>query len=248
MQTRREFIKTAGASMLFALGCSRDTTNPRRKESKTTVDDPLNDHRSTARVDPMQNESKILVDVPLFDALWKLDPQIEEFGIAGLGIMFAKPDELENGSYWCTPTNSLAFAWTGGDGVHFSFIVRNSRVDSNSPILLTAPANGGNANLILAPDFRTFLRLGLRRGYFALEQLTYNPTEALQVYGSPDWEPSEQLHYDVGYVPDAQQKKVIAFVAESLKLEPFSFAPEEFAALQDRFMPLLELPEGYEGM
>ena len=179
---------------------------------------------------------KITVNLPLYDALWKLHPRIKrrfpgewpsQEGVNALGVMFGRPSGLRTGytgGYWNTPTNTATFASTGSDGNHFGFLVLNSRIDADSPIVLTAPCSGG-ANRILARNFQTFLRMGLRRGFFAMEQFAYDPKPALHVYGTPDWEPTEKWHCSVGFVPEERQKGVLAFVARELNLKPFCYTP-----------------------
>ncbi|WP_254513197.1 hypothetical protein [Anatilimnocola floriformis] len=222
--SRREFIPLASGLVLVGGGCMHG-------ESSRPV-----------------NEVKVTVDLPLFDELWKLDGEIKQQfaskrnnGIEALGVTFRNPDQLTHGGYSCTPTNTVAFASTGGDGVHFSFLVRDDRVGVNSPVVLTAPSNFGNENCILAENFRTFLRMGLRRGYFAMEQLSYSPTEALHVYGTPDWKPSSKSDHSKGYVLDDREVRVLQFVAKRLQLEPFSCTPEDFQAMQDRYMQVLKI-------
>jgi hypothetical protein len=200
---------------------------------------------------------KITVDLPLYDALWKLDGRIKrrfpgEYpfrnGVDALGVMFVRPRVLrrgKTGGYWCSPANTVALADTGGDGSHFSFLVRESRIDSESPIVLTAPANSGDTNRILARNLQTFLRLGLRRGFFAMEQFGYDPKQALHVYGTPDWQPTESSHYSVGYVPNEREQRVLDFVAAELNLKPYCYTPKSFANLQRRWMPRLQMSADY---
>jgi hypothetical protein len=230
---RRSFFAVASATLLAAGGCTRAA--PEKAAG------PANP--------PLPDGSKITVNVPLFDELWELDGEIRKrfpdkryHGLDALGVMFSKPDQLKREGYYRTPTNTVAFCNTGGDGTHFSFLVRDARVDADSPIVLTAPANSLNENHILADNFRTFLCMGLRRGYFAMQQFAFDPKEALRVYGTPDWHPTEKQHISVGYMPGERQQKVIAFVAEQLKLEPFAYTEPEFQVLQDRFKPLLQIP------
>jgi hypothetical protein len=204
---------------------------------------------------PSGRRARITVDLPLYDAFWKLDPRIKRRfpganlkGENALGVMFVSPRGLragKPGGYFCSPTNTVLFADTGGDGSHFSFLVRDSRIDFDSPIVVTAPANIGNHNRILAENFETFLRLGLRRGYFAMEQFAYFPQEALHVYGKPNWKPTKKSHYSVGYVPDERQQKVLAFVADELELKPLCYSPRAFAKLQRQWLPELQMSAEY---
>lgn len=248
MITRRKFLASSVAVTALAAGCSKraEPTAATSLSPETTPD--------SADVDALYYEAfqadapKIDVNLPLIDALWELDPIIrerfpEEFddGIAALGITFLKPKHFVNGDYSCTPKNSAAFAWSGGDGEHYSFIVRDYRVDETSPVILTAPSNSNDENHLLAENFRDFLRLGLRRGFFGLGQFAYAPEVALAAYGDPDWKPTNRDHYSVGFVPDERQRKILAFVAESLELEPLSYTAEEYDKLQERLEDLIEI-------
>jgi hypothetical protein len=90
----------------------------------------------------------------------------------GCGIYLDRPP-LHNGGYWCTPVNSVQFAYTGGDGCHFSFVTAGTRWSGASPVVMTYPAAGGCVhNVIVGEDLVEFLRLGIHTGYFVLEDLS----------------------------------------------------------------------------
>jgi hypothetical protein len=150
----------------------------------------------------------VKIDLLLFDALLALEPEIsklfprENFNwLDVLGIRLEELNSLANGGYYCTPTNTLKFASTGMDGEHFSFLVRDDAIDSESPIILTMPCNDGNRNVVIAKDFRTFLCLGLCHGFFALGEFAYHPEEAIHVYTSTHWTPIEERHFST-YIPN----------------------------------------------
>jgi hypothetical protein len=195
----------------------------------------------------------VKIDLLLFDALLALEPEIsklfpgEDFNwLDALGIRLKKLDSLANGGYYCTPTNTLKFASTGMDGEHFSFLVRDNAIDSESPIILTIPCNDdGDKNVVVAKDFRTFLCLGLRYGYFALGEFAYHPEEAIHFYTNAHWKPTEEYHSSI-YVPNEQQQIVLTFIAKSLDLQPYTYTVDEFTSLQNRFMPLLNMSAEYD--
>jgi hypothetical protein len=91
-------------------------------------------------------------------------------------ILFIPP---RNGGYWCTPVNSLAFATTGGDGVHYSLLAIDDEFSDFSPVVMTVPMCD-TPNLIVGASLRDFLALGSRCGYFRLEQLIYHPDRTLE--------------------------------------------------------------------
>jgi hypothetical protein len=68
----------------------------------------------------------------------------------------------ELGKYDCTPLNTVLFAFTGSNGVHFSYLEIEKDI---SPIIMTVPTNWGNTpyayNVILAHNMDEFLGLGL---------------------------------------------------------------------------------------
>src|SRR5688500_10275155 len=83
-----------------------------------------------------------------------------------IGLILRVPPAY--GGYRCTPTNSLSFATTGGDGTHFSFLRLAERCDDECPIVMTVPMSS-SPNVIVGVNLREFLALGCRRGYFALD-------------------------------------------------------------------------------
>jgi hypothetical protein len=90
-------------------------------------------------------------------------------------ILFAPP---RNGGYWCTPVNSLSFATTGGDGVHYSLLATEGGFTDFSPVVMTVPMCD-TPNVIVGGNLKEFLALGCRFGYFSLEQLVYHPERTL---------------------------------------------------------------------
>jgi hypothetical protein len=188
----------------------------------------------------------VRIHPPLLDALRKFDAEAAERFPArfddGLGQMGMLLDsKLVNGGYWCTPKKSLAFASTGGNGVHFSFIIQNDEITEDSPVIVTVPANPGipeMSNCVVANNLRNFLRFGLHRGYFYLEQLVYYRDLTLAAYASPDWQPAEDWHYSYQLCENGQC--VRDFLVERFQLTPLAYSVSEFEALQSQFKPLLD--------
>jgi hypothetical protein len=194
----------------------------------------------------------VQIDLLLFDTLLRLEQEIknllpsQDFNwLDAIGLRLKKLAELENGGYYCTPTNTFKFASTGTDGEHFSFLLCNDAITSESPVILTAPCNyDGNLNVVIAKDFRTFLCLGLRYGYFALGEFAYNLNEAIQIYANVSWQPIEVHHCSI-YRPDQQQQKILNFIAHALGLQSYIYNVDEFTALQSSYMPLLIMSSKY---
>ena len=242
-RSRREFLTIVGAAALMS-GCLND-------EESQVVNDANDDANNELPGSEFAgNEPEAVVDVPLLNALWQLEPLIQERfpdagrgGIASLGMYFGEPDALTRSDYACTPLNSLDVAWTGGDGEHFGCVLKDvdgvSTADSTSPICLTAPSNSGEENCIVAASFRDLLRLGLRRGFLALPQFLYNPELALEVYGSTEVKPESLSSHAAGYLPHEPTQQILAFVEEALELEPLAYTPGSFEALQQKYLPML---------
>lgn len=197
------------------------------------------------------DEISVVVDLPLLDQLLALDDEIrqrfppsghsyEEEGLYILGSTFGKPTTLGSWGYYCDPVNCSILGGTGGNGVHFNILVRSNRIDESCPVYVVIPAGGGT--FVAADSFTNFLRFGIRRGFFALEQFAYYLDLVLQVYSSADWHPTEDWHYSVGFgqCERERDRQVLDFVRDRLKLEPLEYSRQEFDALQEKYLPLLE--------
>ncbi|MGD1863513.1 MAG: hypothetical protein ACFB0D_03055 [Phormidesmis sp.] len=192
----------------------------------------------------------IEASLPLYNRFFKLQRRVtKQFpheniqwpGAIGLAE-WNSLSKLKNGGYYCTPLNSLAFAWTGTDGEHFSFLVRNAKITERSPIILTVPTNyDGTCNIVVAKNFRTFLRLLLRYGWFELTELGYQPQNAIQAF----LESSRVFIQQQEKKPNVVQREVCAFVSGLLDLPPYFYTEAEFKSLQQKYIPLLKMPEGY---
>lgn len=101
----------------------------------------------------------------------------DRWALASDSIGLRLTPELTEPIYDATPKNCLVFAYTGGDGVHFSFLNYKETAQNNCPIVMTVPMYPEMANLIVGRDLREFLALGLRIGYFFLEQLQYDRSD-----------------------------------------------------------------------
>src|SRR5262245_25487922 len=84
-------------------------------------------------------------------------PTKHDPGFGSLGLILA--NQLERCGYWCTPQNALTFARTGGNGVHFSFIVLDGEVNESSPVVITIPNAFGEYNFIGGESLFDFLCL-----------------------------------------------------------------------------------------
>jgi hypothetical protein len=184
---------------------------------------------------------QVRVHHPLLAALREFDgeaskrfPAPYDEGLGQMGLLLTM--RLEYGGYWCTPMNSLSFGGTGGDGVHFSFIVIDNAITEDSPVIVTSPASSETTSDVVADNLRNFLCASLTRGFCA--------HEALGTFLHRGTHPFEtrRLRGNAALVRDA--------LAERFALTPLHYTLEEQRALQDRYEPMLvyppELGEGFE--
>ncbi len=76
-----------------------------------------------------------------------------------------------------TPQNSLTFACTGGDDVHFGLVGVNGQYGDSSPVVMTVPMAGDSiddTNFIVGETLHEFLCLGCVHGFFYAEELAYS--------------------------------------------------------------------------
>jgi hypothetical protein len=184
---------------------------------------------------------------PLLDLLRSLDQEIarrfpsqNDAGLGYIGLILTPT--LRNGGYHCTPENSLSFAHTGGEGVHFSLVSEANEITENSPIVVTIPQAFDHPNFIVGETLYDFLCFGIYRGFFALEQLGYNLDEAFSVYADPSWLPSEHRHFRVGYGVDERQRDILNLLIERLRLVPWQEPRAKFDRLQETHLSNLEIP------
>src|SRR5512133_3142334 len=86
------------------------------------------------------------------------------------GLFLERP--LARWNYFCTPANSLTFASTGGDGVHYGFLRVSGVAPDSWPVVMTVPM-ADTHNLVVSADLKEFLGLGYNVRWFSLEGLVY---------------------------------------------------------------------------
>lgn len=192
---------------------------------------------------PMSGHSISLDDLRAIDAEARKRFQLPyrwDPGVGSLGLILNK--KLDDYRYeLCTPTNCKTFAATGGDGVHYSLLVADGRINEQSPVVITNPGGGDSRSWIVGENLFDFLCLGYYRGYFALEQLAYYPDLTLEVYTNPNWKPSESWHDSVGYVVAEEKQPVLDLLISRFSLRPWT-SVEHFHDLQKEYGALLKLP------
>lgn len=150
----------------------------------------------------------------------------DTFDPVGL-ILLAPP---RNEGYWCTPTNSLTFATTGGGGTHYGLLATNGELTDLSPVVMTVPMSD-TPNTIVGANLKEFLALGCRYGYFALEQLVYDEDATLKELELARFDPEYEQH----------ERDLLQRISSTFNLKPWQSPTEHLQQLQIRFAPEVQL-------
>lgn len=172
----------------------------------------------------------------LLAELWNYDQVLRaegKDGLYALGLDLVIPPD--NVGLFPSPRNSLRFARTGGNGVHFSLICVDNVISDKSPVIVTVPFSS-DGNVVVGKDLREFLCLGCRVGFGSMEGL------------ADDFDSRTRKEYQNSEVPDALDWKASWFVlleefAQHFRLRPWQDVTARLSDLQEEFLPLLELPE-----
>jgi hypothetical protein len=159
-----------------------------------------------------------------------------------IGLILMRP--LENIGYESTPINSLTFAHTGGDGVHYSLVTVEGNVSEDSPVVMTVPMNHPKVNLVVGENLLEFLCLGEQLGYFFLEQLVYNEAETIEWF----LHPKEFINKEYGINPSGtfppesfrEKERLLSILRKEFELKPWSNLKSRLDELQNKFMGMLE--------
>jgi hypothetical protein len=152
------------------------------------------------------------------------------------GFSIRHPETLYHGGYeWIAPLNAVAFANTGGDGCHFSFVVLpGCRRIEECPVVMIVPCGEvrETANVIVGENLWEFLALGLRTGFDVLDMLPCRPDEFLAEY--PDRDP-------VPTAGDTERTTELHALAEQFGLTGWDRAAvrPRLAELRARYFPHL---------
>jgi len=134
---------------------------------------------------------------------------------------------LETDSYLCTPLNTVSFARTGGDGVHFG-ILNGVDEEASGPVIMTVPMASID-NIVVAETLEEFFGIGCCNGWFALEQLAYDVPETLAYYASQDEDLTEE------------EQAFLELVRSKLQVEHVPLSAERLATLKQRFFSQLQV-------
>ena len=160
-----------------------------------------------------------------------------------IGLILVRP--LKKMQYELTPVNSSAFAETGGDGVHFSFLHMEGKPSESSPVVMTVPMqSAGKENLIVGENLFEFLCLGEQTGYFLLEQLSYNELRTIELITSPailyEQEYGNRLSNTSRIDTHNKKKYLLKILRDEFRLTSWSNVKQRLGELQSSYMSLLE--------
>lgn len=150
------------------------------------------------------------------------------------GLILRRPPLRRERIYRYSPLNSVLIAHTGGEAVHYSFLVLDGHWSELSPVVLTDHDWG---NIVVGENLAEFLRLGLNTGYFLSgydlcdpEGNWTNPEAAqrFETKATPVVGPPERFDFQ------------LQRLGEHFGLEPLSGVAERLAELQQRYQPLIE--------
>ena len=167
----------------------------------------------------------------LYDAAAAMGPQFElspEAVLDYCGLLLEIPPQ-RNYIDWCTPRNVMTFATTGGDSVHYSYLVDERLPEGRYPIVMTLPCVN-DLNWVIAESFQEFFDYGYYVGWFSLEQLYYDDEEGPAYF----LQPSENF----GDIGTAQ----LPLLRKALNMKPVPPTLERFAQLQQKYGALLDIP------
>lgn len=155
------------------------------------------------------------------------------------GMYLHRPPLHRECAYRRAPLNSVEFAHTGGDGLHYSFLVLDGHWSELSPVVVTIPGliAGGPSNVVLGENLTEFLRLGIRTGYSALHWLV---DEDGRVRDGAHIEAQEAQEFAEWVEPE--MATTLRRLADRYGLEPLEGVAERLAELQHRYQPLLRRP------
>jgi hypothetical protein len=155
----------------------------------------------------------------------------------GCGMFLRRPPLYRECVYRRAPLNSVEFAHTGGDGIHYSFLVLDGYWSELSPVVMTDPC-WGSRNVVVGKDLTEFLRLGIRTGYFALPYAV--PDEHGRFQDPEHIEVLEAKEFGEWLGPE--EVEVLQKLADHFGLEPLDGVAERLADLQHRYQPLIQHP------
>lgn len=135
---------------------------------------------------------------------------------------FLNFDETDNGGYTCSPVDSIVFARTGYDGIHYSLLTDFGRVTnlSEAPVICVSPMDFGHCVRIVAENIKDFFALSLF-GHDTFLLIDFPTKEAYMQHLREQQELKSTPYFDAELW--TRQKKLVQEKAASA----FSFPPIE---------------------
>lgn len=125
---------------------------------------------------------------------------------------------LRREEYFCTPKNSVTFARTGGDGVHYGLLDVGEGYNDKCPVVMTVPMSDTH-NTVVGENLIHFLALGCRQGFLSLDGLIHRRARTISTLDS---------HADNEYA-DTQEMLLFEALTNEFNLSPW----EDHAARLD---------------
>ena len=149
--------------------------------------------------------------------------------LIAVGLGLCQP--AKSGGYYCSPENSRMFAWTGGDGIHYSFVVLPHLPIKEGPVVATYPADPDTNNVVVGESLFEFLCLGCRCGY---EMVPYGN-------GMPPYSDAHGATDDREVAFARFQQQILDFLVHRLDLKPWVDEPRRLDELRRRYFHRLIL-------
>ena len=99
---------------------------------------------------------------------------------------------------------------------------------------MTLPS-ADTSNIVVGENFKDFLSLGLRIGFFELEQIEYQPEEYLEILDSQNY--SENL--------GVEEIALLKSIEKEFDLKPWVNHEKKLSELQDKYLSKLKYSDEY---
>lgn len=152
-----------------------------------------------------------------------------------IGLILLTP-EVDLDRNCLLPINSLTFATTGGGSVHFSLVSIKGIYSNLSPVVMTVPNCSDKSHMIVGENFNEFIGLGIRTGYFMMEELAYNYSNFEQAIL-----PYEQNHYFDEWVTSKKEENLLKKLEITFKSNVWNNPKERLIELEELYFKNLNI-------
>ncbi len=148
------------------------------------------------------------------------------------------PTHVPNDDF-CTLPNTMPFAETGTDGVHFRFLAIDGKYTDDSPIIMTTPNCGNDLpNIVVGENLIEFLALGCKAGYYLLDQLT--ATDAPIYSRNSLLKELELQKFDPEF--ESEERELLLSISATFNLKPWNNPSERLRELELKYANYLKIP------